>query len=64
MHSEQNAVEGTISLRCSGDEAMGTVHCRDCMEARNELTERKDLGTQRRKDLATQQRDRARLLYD
>ena len=64
MHSEKNAVEGTKRLRCSGDEAMGTVHCRDCMEARNEQTERKDLETQRRKDLATQQRDRARLLYD
>ena len=47
---------------CSGNEAMGTVHCRDCMEASQEQTERKDLKTQR-KDLAEEQRDRARLLY-
>ena len=47
---------------CSGNEAMGTVHCRDCMEASKEQTERKDLKTQR-KDLAEEQRDRARLLY-
>ena len=32
MHSEQNAVEGPKRLMCSGDEAMGKVHCRDCME--------------------------------
>ena len=31
MHSEQTAVEGDKHLMCSGDEAMGKVHCRDCM---------------------------------
>ena len=31
MHSEQNAVEGAKRLMCSGDEAMGKVHCRDYM---------------------------------
>ena len=49
---------------CSGNEAMRTVHCRDCMEASKEQTERKDLETQQRKDLATQQRDRARSFYE
>ena len=32
MHSEQNAVGWGKRLMCSGDEAMGKVHCRDCME--------------------------------
>ena len=49
VHSEQNAVEGAKRPRCSGDEARGKVHCRDCMADR--------------KGLATQQRERARLMY-
>ena len=31
MHSEENAMKGKRRLMCSGHEAMGTVHCRDCM---------------------------------
>ena len=55
VHNEQNAVKGTKRPRCNGDEAMGKVNCRDCMEGRNEQSDRKGL--------ATQQRDRARLMY-
>ena len=55
MHNEQNAVEGGKRARCSGDEAMGKVHCRDCMPGSDDESDGEGL--------ATQQRERARLMF-